>query len=1072
MKKITILILLFVASLGFTQSKVYLNKLKFNSKNSSLVLAKRKQHEQFLACSPFKKSLNMTEEERMDHGLPPNKYFEENWELTMNPTLGYPTTDKVNLLREQLEFRRQQALSFRTPGDAVDNLWVERGPNNVGGRTRGLLFDPNDPTNETVFAGSVSGGLWKNTNISNASSNWSRVNIPDNLTVSCIVVDPNNSSVFYIGTGESYTGDVSGDGVWKSIDAGLTWTRILGGQSGPAVYNSSAPLTVNSPSIIAGNYATSPTTAFGNAVTTGITANLVLVSDGTLAPTEACNPPLINTSALAGKIALIRRGNCTFVTKVKAAQDAGAIGVIMMNNVSGAPAGMGGTDATITIPSFAISQADGNLLEASLNAGNTVNVTLNPSLPGQFSGYNVPGIQAINDIKIRNNSGVSELYVAVGDTYNYAYIGANNYGMYKTTNGGATWTTISLPPSPSGNRTDPNDISIGADNQIWVSTTNSWTFGDGGGRVLSSMDGINFTTKYTVPSGKRVQIEASKSTANKVYLLSEIPLTGTSETLMLKTTDGFSTTSNIILPTDCYSSTRFSTYGFTGQQAFYDLLMSVDPLNDQTIYIGGIDLFKSTDGGSSWTQISETNGSCGSQVHSDQHVIAFGNNNSSKVAFGGDGGVYFSSSSGTSISSRNRGYNVTQFYGVAVAPVATGLTGDYFVSGAQDNGTQYFANPGPVAASSVTSQGGDGGITLFDQGIDKYYISNYVYNDNVNYRSTAGTVRTLSDGSSGYGAFIAPMALDSNKDVLYSDYSNTAVSPAVYQIRRYLNVKSGTVARLNLTNALLTNSPTALTVSKYTTASTKLYVGTRVGKLLLVTTANAGTVSGSSQVWSDISAGSGFVGSISDVELGNSESQIFVTMHNYGVVSVWYTADGGTTWENKEGDLPDMPVKCILRNPLNTEEVILGTELGVWYTNNFSSAYPNWRPSFNGMTNVKVTDLDLRDDNAVYASTYGRGVFSGQFTAPSLSNTEFETKYGIKVYPNPSNNGLFNLSMKDFSSKLNIQVTDLNGRLVYDAKNIDFNTEKSIDLSAVQSGVYILKINSDEINFSKKIIKN
>lgn len=1080
MKNNYLFVLFFIASIGFSQSKLIVAKSKLNiPKTTKKVFALRNQHEQNLTCSPFAKTLQMSKSERKGMGIPPDKYYEHEWELTMNPVLGYPTTDKVKTLREDLELKRKLAMLQRTPGDAFDNSWVDRGPTNVGGRTRALLFDPNDPTDETVFAGSVSGGLWKNTNISNPNSAWSLVNIPENLTVSCIAVDPNNSSIFYLGTGESYTGDVSGDGVWKSIDAGTTWSRVLGGIGNTTVFNSAAPMTVNSPVGVSGNYNTIPTTAFGSSLSSPITSNLVLVSDGTSAPTEGCSPPLINPSVLSGKIALIRRGNCAFVVKVLAAQDAGAIAVVMMNNVAGTPAGMGGADPSITIPSFAISQADGNLLEASLNAGNTISATLNPALPGQFTGYNVPGIQTINDIKIRNNGGTSEVYVAVGDTYNYAYIGANNFGLYKSTNAGATWSAISLPTSPSGNKTCPNDIAIGADNKIWLSSTNSSTFGDGGGKIFSSNDGTNFTLRHTIARGDRVQIAASSTVADKLYVLSELSQVDTAnptiESTILKTTNGFATTpTTVALPVDAEPATRFTTYGFTGQQAFYDLLLEINPLNDEEVYVGGIDLFKSSNGGVAWTQIGHWTGAYAQYVHSDQHGVAFGKNDVGKLLFGNDGGVYYSSNSGTTITARNKGYNVTQFYSVAVAPANSGLVGDYFVSGAQDNGTQYFGGtPAGITAGANQStqvQGGDGATCLFDQGTDKYYITNYVYNDNVNSRnaSTGTLIKTLSDGTANSGAFIAPMALDSNRDMLYSDFT----TGTTYQIRRYTNVKSVTATvRTNLTNALLTASPTALTVSKYTTTTTKLYVGTRNSKILLLTNANA------TPTWTDISAGSGMVGSVSDIELGANEAQIFVTMHNYGVVSIWYTADAGATWENKEGNLPDMPVKCILQNPLNAEEVIIGTDLGVWFTNNFSATSPNWRQSYNGMRNVKVTDLDLKGEAngataySVYASTFGRGVFSGLFTAIPLSNQSFTLNSSVKIAPNPSN-GIFNISIGGFTGKVNIKVVDINGRLIIENKDIDFNLEKSIDLGRFQSGMYILKIDGDNLNFSTKLIKN
>lgn len=1028
----------------------------------------RQKHACYLEESPFKKTLAMSKTDRKLNGIPPNKYYESEWELTMNPETGRPNPENLILLREKLKRERDEALDMgRTPGDGTDNNWVERGPTNVGGRTRAVMFDPNDATKETVYAGGVSGGLWKNTNISSASSVWTRVGIPENLAVSTINYDPNNTNVFYVGTGESYVGgDVNGDGVWKSTNGGVSFSKVFGGISGATTFQSASDVVVNSPAGVAGNYSCFPTTAFGQPIASVMTADVALVNDGTATPTLGCGT-LINGPSVTGKIALIRRGTCTFVEKVKAAQVAGAIAVIMMNNADGQPIPMGGDDTTITIPSVMISKANGDAIEAAL-AGGAVNATLNPSAPGTFTGNLVPGKQHINAIKIRNNGGVSEIYVAAGDSFYGAanattYLGGPEYGLYKSVDGGANWTEVSLPLTANGNKHCPNDIEIAADNKVWVSTIRSTVFNDGGGIIFSSSDGTNFTQRYAVTDGDRTQIAVSATVADKVYVLAEL-IAG--NVTMKSTTNGFGFTTNLTPPVD--ADTGIDAADFTRGQAFYDLMLEVDPSNDQTVYTGGIDLFKSTNSGIGWNQISHWTGSFGYQyVHSDQHGLAFANGTPSKQVYGNDGGVFFSNNSGTTIASRNLGFNVTQFYSIGVAPTnaVSGLTGDYFVSGAQDNGTQYFAGVGAGANASTQAQGGDGAFSMFDQGADKYFITNYVYNQNINYRLAISpfTVRAIDNDASTAtnGAFIAPMALDSSLDILYSDYSVTA-TPA-YAIRRYTNIKTGVVNRVNLTNALLNSSPTALTVSKYTTASTKLLAGLRNGKLLRITNANAAT-----PTWEDIT-GSGFVGSISDVEYGLSENEIFVTFHNYNVASIWYSANAGVTWQNKEGNFPDIPVKSILQNPLNTNEVIIGTELGVWFTNTFNTASPVWNQSFNGMSNVKISDMDLRNDNTVYVSTYGRGVFSGLFTAPSLATNDLAVKKGIKVYPNPSN-GAFNISIDQFVGNINLQVTDINGKIVYDVKNDDFNLEKTINLSHLQSGIYILKGTGDNLNFTEKLI--
>ena len=1081
MKKL--FLLLFIFSLGFfgtaqTKNKASKSNNKIETKHSlksnkgtishedcrEETALLRKKHAQFLKNSPFKKTLLMDEEERMQHGIPPNKYFESQWEATMNPETGRPTSENIEMVRKDLQRARNEALfANRTPGDAIDNSWVERGPTNVGGRTRAIMFDPNDVTKETVFAGGVSGGLWKNTNISNPASIWTRVNIPENLGISCIVFDPNSTTTFYVGTGESYTGDANGTGVWKSVNSGLTWVKVLGGISGPTFFQSASNITVNAPLSIAGNYVSSEANlGTGVLITAPFTSDIVLIDDGTATPTLGCSPT-VNTAAIAGKVALIRRGTCTFIIKVKAAQDAGAIGVIIMNNVDGPPQGLGGNDPLITIPSFSISKADGNILEAAVLAG-TVNVTFTPGT-GIFTGTIVPGIQDINDIKIRNNAGVSEIYVAASDGSGFGAIKTlNEYGMYKSTNGGSTWTPIALPLTALGKKHCPNDIAIGSDNKIWVSTTADKAFREGGGIIFSSTDGVAFTKRYEIPSGRRTQIAVSSSNPNLIYVLAE--LTTTAAVTVLKTTDGFATTpTSAVMPTTIADAALDT--DFTRGQAFYDLLLEVDPNNDQTVYIGGINLYKTIDGTSTWSQISDWRGSVLQEVHSDQHAMAFAS--SSKMIFGNDGGVYFSDDSSTTTTSRNEGFNVTQFYTVGTPntqPVSN-IIGDNFVAGAQDNGSQFFADAPVGVSGSAKVQSGDGAYSFFDQGADRYYITNYVYNQNINLRFMTGGTRNLNSETISRGAFICPMALDSKLDILFSDYTNGTT----YQIRRFKNIKSGAINKATLASPVLTGPVSAMTTSKYglPTDPTKLLLGTSNSRLLRVS--NADNAALGSIVWENIT-GPGFVGTISDVEFGQSESEIFVTFSNYNVKSIWYSNDAGLTWQNKEGNFPDIPVRCILQNPLRpNEEVIIGTELGVWATTNFNTANPTWTQSYNGMSNVAVTDIDVRNDNAVYASTYGRGVFSGQFTATTLSNVAFENKIGVKVYPNPTTENL-NISVEGYNGELTARIIDINGREVLNKNIKDFSIERAISLKGLTPGVYILNLKGEGLSDSRKIILN
>lgn len=119
--------------------------------------------------------------------------------------------------------RSLKALQKRT---ATPLPWVERGPGNVGGRTRGLVIDLNDPSGNTLLAGSVGGGIWRSTN---AGQNWEPMtDDAPRLSVTSIAQSPSNPDVLYAGTGEGFpNADAAiGDGILKSTDGGLTWEML------------------------------------------------------------------------------------------------------------------------------------------------------------------------------------------------------------------------------------------------------------------------------------------------------------------------------------------------------------------------------------------------------------------------------------------------------------------------------------------------------------------------------------------------------------------------------------------------------------------------------------------------------------------------------------------------------------------------------------------------------------------------------------------------------------------------------------------------------------------------------
>jgi hypothetical protein len=159
----------------------------------------------------------------------------------------------------------------------------------------------------------------------------------------------------------------------------LVWDGAYTTSQAPAFLADKPLLRINSPGPIAGDYEAG-VASFGPALSSpGVTGNVVLANDGGAYPTNGCEP-FINGGAIAGNIALVDRGTCGFAIKVKNAQNAGAIAVIVADTVAGCPpGGMGGADPTITIPSIRVTQADGALIKANLAGGVNVTLTRDPA---------------------------------------------------------------------------------------------------------------------------------------------------------------------------------------------------------------------------------------------------------------------------------------------------------------------------------------------------------------------------------------------------------------------------------------------------------------------------------------------------------------------------------------------------------------------------------------------------------------------------------------------------------------------------------------------------------------------
>lgn len=571
----------------------------------------------------------------------------------------------------------------------------------------------------------------------------------------------------------------------------------------------------------------------------------------------------------------------------------------------------------------------------------------------------------VNDIIVRNESGSSVIYAAVDANYfGGQWNGTSSYGLFRSTNGGTTWTNV-IGNAPNGSKYAIADLELGSDNTLWAGSRNNAFSGTdkGGGRVFNSTNGTTWNVKYT-HTGRlgRVELACAPGSSMLVYALFEY--SGKADTILVTHTKGASW-SKTNKPVD--ADQGISQWDFSRGQAWYDLIIAVDPNDTNTLVAGAVDLFRSTNAGSSWTQIgkwSNNNNLAGlscSYVHADQHQIAFKPGSSSTCIFGCDGGVFYTSSlasagSSNVIAERNKNYITIQYYW---ADMAAPSGSNVLLAGAQDNGTTRITTSGLSTGTTVT--GGDGGYCFISPSTTTKQVSSYVYNTfYYTTNSWTNSSSLINDGTT--GKFINPAEWDDNGPGLFS--GKTAGN--LYRIK--LTSGPGTLETISWTAS---GNTSCLGAFKLSGGKTRLFCGTDAGKLYYTDDAWATTPS-----FTDIT-GTINAGNISDVDDLRAGDTIAVVLSNYGVNNIYISTNGGSSWSPKDNNLPNQPVWSIILNPNKIGEAVIATETGVYGTTNIFASSPTWTAYTEGMGAVKIATLRYRpSDKMLLAATHGRGLFT------------------------------------------------------------------------------------------------
>ena len=667
----------------------------------------------------------------------------------------------------------------------------------------------------------------------------------------------------------------------------------------------------------------------------------------------------------------------------------------------------------------------------------------------------------VQDIVIDNNGNV---YASLRS------LTSNNRGVVRSVNEGASWSQVLGTPLTDLAYTTSRgaDLEVASNGDLYATLgifsrtmVLKSAFATNGANTGAAGTWTDITPTHSNTTF-RGEITVAPSNPQRLYLMMQDSATDKVLNFYTSSNGGTSWTSTSVAsgsPLDDALNNGSSS------QTWYDLISAVDSANANVIVVGGIELAKSTDGGSTWTAVS-TPGS----VHVDQHALVF--LNSSNLLVGNDGGIYHTSNfanANPTFSQKNNGFSATQFYGCDFHPT----DGNYFLAGAQDNNTQKFTSPGINSTTPVI--GGDGAIPHISQTNGQLQIA--ASTTNTYYRSTDGGNTFNSLGGSinnGRGQFINPSDLDDNQKVLY----------AGDDIGKYYCITGldGTpAASVKTITDMAGRGLTAVKVDPV--AANTIWVGASsvdgspsLLPPLLIKITNASSAAPAVLFTTTIPATNGSYISSIDVDRFNPNN-VLVTFSNFGVTSVWESTDGGATFTSIEGNLPDMPVFCGIFAPPGAQlsgttggGIILGTDLGIWTTSSISG-FTQWISNNNGLANVPVYMVKYRSANtSLVAATHGRGLFTttlaGVVTGvpPNVITKDF-----IKYI---SADAAQLLVAKGDLNTLNMQVRifDATGKLMYNKEHPYQNL--SIPISTLSKGSYVVRIQgNNKENFVQQFVK-